>query len=103
MQAAIARESLNGRDFPMLGTKGGHDTTVHRFAVQYDGASAAVAGITSLFNSEPTQFAQEGPQTLAGPWLRCVLSPVYQIGHGGASPQSSRRISWMCLRQTRLP
>ena len=65
MQLSVSGEALDGRDLATFGAKGRDDAAVDRDPVEPDGARAAVAGIASLLDAEPTQFAQEGAQALA--------------------------------------
>src|SRR5690242_3672463 len=51
-------------------TEGGHQTGVHRFAVEPDRAGATIAGVAALLDPERALIAKEGAQALARRWRR---------------------------------
>ncbi len=59
MRSAIGRKAFDGRDGMTIGAEGGDQATVHRLAIDQDGAGAAVAGVASLLDAEMPEFAQE--------------------------------------------
>ena len=66
MQAVIGREPLDGGNCAAGGAEGGHQTGMHRGAIEPDRACAAIAGIAALLDAEDTAVAQECSQALSG-------------------------------------
>src|SRR5437762_3374467 len=102
MQRAAAGQSLDGRHIAVLGAIRRNHAGVHRLAVEQHRAGAAIAGIATLFDAMGAELAEEGPQTLSGPWLRRMRTAIHAITHGAGSPESSSRISSASTRVTRL-
>jgi len=82
VQLSILSETFDRRDLAAFGAEGRNDTALDRNAVKPDGARPAIAGIAALFDAEPTQFAQEGAQALAGCRLARERLAVDVIAHG---------------------
>ena len=62
-------EALDGGDLPPDGAEGGHQTGMHRLAVEPYGARAAIARVAALLDAEDAPIAQKGAQALTRPRL----------------------------------
>ena len=86
------RQPLDRRDAAPFRAKRRHEAAMHGLAVEMNRAGAAIAGVAALFHAEPTEFAQEGAQALAGTRRRLVGHAVDEKAQ--RSPLStSQRIS----------
>jgi len=71
MKFAIVREALDSGHLVAVGAKGRDEAAMNRRAVEPYGACAAVTGVASFFDSEPSHLAQESTQdTVPGAALR---------------------------------
>ena len=93
MQIAILREAFDGGHLVAVGAKGGNQTAMNRDAVEPHGARAAVAGVATFFDAEPSYVAQKSSQALSGMRLFRKGFTVDEITHACTPPDSSRRIS----------
>ena len=82
MQFAILRQAFDGGDFVAVGAKGGNQAAMNGDAVEPDRARAAVAGVASLLDAEPSHLAQESSQALSGPRLFRDSFAVDEVTHG---------------------
>jgi hypothetical protein len=71
MQLPVIRETLDSADFAAFRAKRRDQAAIHRRSVNPDSACATVAGITAFLDAEPSEFAWESAQTLAGPRFFC--------------------------------
>src|SRR5262245_34241161 len=55
VEFAVAGEPLEGSDLTPLGTEGGDETAVDRFAIEPDRAGTAIPGVTPFFHSQPAK------------------------------------------------
>ena len=82
MQFAVVRQAFDGGDSVAVGAKGGNQAAMNGDAVEPDGAGAAVAGVATLLDAEPSHLAQESSQALAGPRLFRESFAVDEVTHG---------------------
>jgi hypothetical protein len=57
VRSVIGRKAFDGRNGMALGAEGGDQATVHRFAIDQDGAGAAVASVAPFLDAEMPEFA----------------------------------------------
>jgi hypothetical protein len=85
MQIAIAREALNGRYLAIRRAKSRNQAAMHRFPVEPESASPAIAGIAAFLDSEPAKAADKSSQTLARPRFGVEEFSVDLVSHKNAS------------------
>src|SRR3984957_7232556 len=98
MQVSVLREPFDGRDLVAVGAKGGNKAAMNRDVVEPDRARAAVAGVATFLDPEPSHVTQKSSQALSGPRLFRESFAVDEVTHGRTCPEilwteSSRRIS----------
>src|SRR5918995_3272363 len=101
VQLSILGEAFDRRDPAAFGAEGRNYKALDRNPVKPDGARSAIAGIAPLFDAEPTQFAQEGAQALAGRRFARERPAVYVIAHGQLLRRPGyRKVRGECLRRS---
>src|SRR3984957_5730587 len=99
VQHPLLAKPLDRGDILAARAEGRYQAGVHRFAVEPDGAGAAIPGIAALFDTERPLLAQPGAQALARARLRADRPPVDDAGRTiecivhAAALSSSARIS----------
>ena len=93
MQIAVLREAFDGRDLVTVSAKGGNETAMNRDSVEPHRACAAIAGVATFLDPEPSHVAQESSQALSWPRLFRERLAVDEVTHGCTLFESSRRIS----------
>src|ERR1700743_3334051 len=81
MQMAVRAQAIDGSDFAIRSAERRNQAAMYRLAIQPTRASAAIALVTSLFDSEPAQVADEGSQTLPRPRFSIEKLSVNLVMH----------------------
>ena len=82
MQVAVLREPFDRRDLVAVGAKGGNQAAMNWDAVEPYRACAAIAGVATFLDPEPSHLAQESSQALSWPRLFREGFAVDQVTHG---------------------
>jgi hypothetical protein len=61
--------------------KGRNQAAMHRLPVEPNCTSAAITAIATFLDAEPTEFANEGSQALAGPRLCFEAFSINLVAH----------------------
>jgi hypothetical protein len=69
MQIPILCEALDGGDLAAVRTKRRDEAAMYGDAIEPDRARAAVAGVATFFDAEPSHLTQESSQALPRTWL----------------------------------
>ena len=70
VQRVAGCKPFDGRDVAIVRPIGRNDATVHRLAVEHDGAGAAVARVTAFLDADVSELPKECPQALSRRWAR---------------------------------